>query len=705
MDSTALITSILIMWAWHTLGVITGVPSGTGGYHTTGEVMVQLADLNLAGFFPIGTYSTVHKCGNEINLNFLVSAEAMVYAINDINKRTDLLPNITLGYVIMNDCKKESTAIGHALHLNPAFARNTSCLDDFQFYDVVGIVGGITSDISIVIAQMSNVFKIPQVSPTSTNDALSDEVRFPYFLRVMPPDKHQVEAMLQLISYFNWTFITTINVDNSYGRNAIYQLKSRASQKGICLAFSLEVSSLTTTMEYEHIADSLLKSRARVVVVFASTVNVQNLLRILDKKGAYGEFIWIFSDSYPVSSPSNIQFEKVLRNAIFVEISHENDPLVKAYIENISPMSRPNNKWLKQYWMEYYSCSWNANISNATSCLAYPRLTAKAASNLQSFVIDSVYAIAHGLHTYLFDICRTEMVVKGAVLRNCISGPELYKYIKRVSFRRAHNVIQFDAKGDGIGTYDFIHFAGKNNEMDGWYYKLANWSIGEQSITLTRPVVQWIKTTNDKQTELSLDVPESVCSKPCSPRQFIIPKELRCCWECRNCRSNEIVTENATGCLECPEYTWPDQKTFDKCVNIQPYYIHWGDGLSILIILFAIIGLIATSTIAGIFHKNQDKRLVKASGRELNSIIFAGTIGAYSTVFFLLAKPSSVTCQLGRAGINIVFSVEYAALFAKTNRIFRIFHAGRRGTKRPSFISSMAQLALSLSLIGMQVRI
>ena len=43
-------------------------------------------------------------------------------------------------------------------------------------------------------------------------------------------------------------------------------------------------------------------------------------------------------------------------------------------------------------------------------------------------------------------------------------------------------------------------------------------------------------------------VPSSTCSDPCAPRQYFIVKELECCWECYECRNNEIVIDNNTAC-------------------------------------------------------------------------------------------------------------------------------------------------------------
>lgn len=57
-----------------------------------------------------------------------------------------------------------------------------------------------------------------------------------------------------------------------------------------------------------------------------------------------------------------------------------------------------------------------------------------------------------------------------------------------------------------------------------------------------------------------------------------------------------------------------------------------------------------------------------------------------------------------RFGAGFCFTVVYAALFTKTNRIARIFKAGKRTIKRPSFISPRSQLIICGFLISLQVK-
>ena len=54
----------------------------------------------------------VEVCGVGLRESGVVQhTEAMVYAIDNINADPRLLPNVTLGFVILDDCLKPTTAL------------------------------------------------------------------------------------------------------------------------------------------------------------------------------------------------------------------------------------------------------------------------------------------------------------------------------------------------------------------------------------------------------------------------------------------------------------------------------------------------------------------------------------------------------------------------------------------------------------------
>ena len=82
---------------------------------------------------------------------------AMIFAINEINNNNLLFPNITLGYVVHDNCFRMPTSIEHALnYIEPISADEDPC-----FYQVVVTVSGSSRDVAI--ARLLGLFHIPQV--------------------------------------------------------------------------------------------------------------------------------------------------------------------------------------------------------------------------------------------------------------------------------------------------------------------------------------------------------------------------------------------------------------------------------------------------------------------------------------------------------------------------------------------------------------
>jgi hypothetical protein len=104
-----------------------------------------------------------------------------------------------------------------------------------------------------------------------------------------------------------------------------------------------------------------------------------------------------------------------------------------------------------------------------------------------------------------------------------------------------------------------------------------------------------------------------------------------------------------------------------------------------------------------VYITHNNARLIKATSRELAYIILGGVTLQYVLLFIVVAKPSTFVCYITYMGFNVSFTVVYAALLTRTNRIYRIFHAGKRTKKIPLFTSPMSQVIIVLMLIGIQV--
>ena len=136
-------------------------------------------------------------------------------------------------------------------------------------------------------------------------------------------------------------------------------------------------------------------------------------------------------------------------------------------------------------------------------------------------------------------------------------------------------------------------------------------------------------------------------------------------------------------------------------------HIQWGDTEAVVAIVFACVGIINTAFVAVIFIRHNDTSVVKASTRELSYIILFGITLGYVTTFPLVAKPSQVTCYLVRILPGFSFSLIYAALVTKTNRIARILAGSKKKimTRKPRFMSAIAQVIITFMIIGVECSI
>ena len=67
-----------------------------------------------------------------------------------------------------------------------------------QFDRVLGLIGGQSSEVTLQLANVFRLFKVPQVSYMSTSPTLSSSL-YDYFFRTVPSDINQVEAIVEIL--------------------------------------------------------------------------------------------------------------------------------------------------------------------------------------------------------------------------------------------------------------------------------------------------------------------------------------------------------------------------------------------------------------------------------------------------------------------------------------------------------------------------
>lgn len=65
------------------------------------------------------------------------------------------------------------------------------------------------------------LLQIPQISYASTAPELSDNTRYDFFSRVVPPDSYQAQAMVDIVTALGWNYVSTLASEGNYGESGV----------------------------------------------------------------------------------------------------------------------------------------------------------------------------------------------------------------------------------------------------------------------------------------------------------------------------------------------------------------------------------------------------------------------------------------------------------------------------------------------------
>ncbi|EQB78412.1 hypothetical protein CB1_000828010 [Camelus ferus] len=73
---------------------------------------------------------------------------------------------------------------------------------------------------------------IPQISYASTAPELSDDRRYDFFSRVVPPDSFQAQAMVDIVKALGWNYVSTLASEGSYGEKGVESFTQISKEAG-----------------------------------------------------------------------------------------------------------------------------------------------------------------------------------------------------------------------------------------------------------------------------------------------------------------------------------------------------------------------------------------------------------------------------------------------------------------------------------------
>ncbi len=279
------------------------------------------------------------------------------------------------------------------------------------------------------------------MSYASTSPELSDKSRYDYFLRVVPPDTYQAQAMLDIVTALGWKYVSTVASAGNYGENGISAFRNltRSADSGLCLA-PLEVIPRGANKEFfDKLVVYLLNTEhARGVVTFASETDMRSLFAAVRRANRSDHFIWIGSDDWG-TKPNPVEGqETVAEGAITLLPARIPDKGFDDYFTSLTPANGTSEVWFREFWERTFRCVFeDTKVERPDHTICTGRESISAAKYEQegkiSFVTDAVYSFAHALHIMQKDVCNGTWGLCPELQR--INGEQLLDYLKNVSFQ------------------------------------------------------------------------------------------------------------------------------------------------------------------------------------------------------------------------------------------------------------------------------
>ncbi|XP_041795932.1 extracellular calcium-sensing receptor-like [Chelmon rostratus] len=627
----------------------------------------------------------------SLNFRGFQFAQAMLFAIEEINNSTDLLPDISLGYKIYDACGSISRGVQVALALangNEVVSTpfKTPCARPAQ---VQAILGETSSSPCMAIATVIGPFHIPLISHFATCACLSDKTKYPSFLRTIPSDYCQSRTLAQLVKHFGWTWVGAIRTNDDYGNNGMATFTETAQQLGICLEYSVSFFRTDPPDKIKKIVDIIQASTSRVIVAFLSHMDMDVLIHALSHHNLTG-YQWVGSEGWILDSQTAaMDRHHILDGAIGLSIPKAHVSGMREFILDVKPLNTSSNELFTEFWETLFHCQFKQSESSAgnqSECTGHEDLTGVQNSftdmSLMPIfynVYKGVYAVAHALHRIL------------GCDQTC---HKILQHIRKIQFKtKGGDEVYFNENGDPTAKYEIINWQPtENGIVDFVTVGLHDASLpADKQLNLQDKSIIWAQ--NSQQ------VPLSLCSEKCPPgtRKVLQKGKPVCCYDCLRCAEGDIsnITDSIT-CVRCDPEFWSNERR-DACVKKEAEFLSYEEIMGALLTAASLSGTFMTAVVAFIFFRYRQTPIVRANNSELSFLLLFSLVLCFLCSLTFIGRPSEWSCMLRHTAFGITFVLCISCVLGKTIVVLMAFRATLPGSNVMKWFGPAQQ---KLSVLG-----
>ncbi|XP_044305984.1 vomeronasal type-2 receptor 26-like [Varanus komodoensis] len=630
---------------------------------------------------------------------------ALAFAVKEINEDPRILPNISLGFHILNSYytpRMTFKAILNLLSTQHRFVPNFKCHNQ---NNVIALIGGCLSEISANIAILSATHKTLQLTYGSFLPPEGAKTQMPFLYQMVPNEAHQYLGVVRLLQHFGWTWIGLVAVDDDRGNRFLQTMVPMLSQHGICYEFIVRIPKwsyieemIALGMKDRSNFEILFDCKANVFFVYGEPPSFQ-VLRMLFFIAPFFEFpplgkVWITTSHWDFASvPLQRNWDIQTFHGYLSFSVHSNQPLgFHKFVQMVRPSWAKGDGFIQDFWEHAFNCLLSlADMiqDGKVTCLGDEKLEALPGILFEMSMVghsynvyNAVYAVAHALNA-LYE-------------SRFIHRKWLHHFLSTISFNNtAGDTVHFNENGELVAEFDVTNWLMFPNGS------MARVRVGslnpqapaDQELTIDDDQIRW-------HTSFNQALPLSVCNDNCYPGYSRKKREREpfCCYDCAACPKGMISNrKDMATCIRCLEQLYSNKEQ-TQCIPRIPSFLSYEETLGIHLTILTVYFSFITALVFGLFLKHKDTPIVKANNRSITYILLISLLLCFLCPLLFIGQPAKVTCLLRQMVFGIVFSVALSSILAKTITVLLAFMATTPGSRMRKRMGK--GLAISIALSG-----
>uniref|UniRef100_A0A8D2J9I6 G-protein coupled receptors family 3 profile domain-containing protein n=1 Tax=Varanus komodoensis TaxID=61221 RepID=A0A8D2J9I6_VARKO len=599
----------------------------------------------------------------SIVTKFYQHALALAFAVDEINKDLRILPNVSLGFHILDSYTDARMTYRTTLDLvfkSQSFVPNYKCGTQKH---LVAAIGGLGFDTAVNMAGISGYYKIPQFADSySLRPSEKETIQIHSFYHMAPYEDSQFIGIIRLLQHFEWMWIGVVVDCTNGGEHFVQVLEELLSQNEICSAFTKSIpqlASLDDVDKFSHLLSELYEiftnSKVSALIMYGESLTIswirtaQFMHDLRDNSTTSFRKVWIVTAQidFILKGFQHGWGLQLFQGAISVTIPSKDPPEFRDFLQRVKPNWNQEDGFLKAFWEQAFDCSF-ADLTSPTTanelCTGEEKLENLPAPQFEMdmtghsySIYNAVHAVAHALHT---------MMSSRSKGRDLMQNKKLHSFLLSISFNNAAGeAVSFSDKRVLKGGFDimnlvtFSNFSFKRVKVG----RLDPKSPEGKELTLNGDAIVWPRV-----------IPISLCNERCRPgyQKRRREGEKFCCYDCAPCPEGKISNQ--------------------------------------------------TALVLSIFLKHNDTPLVRANNRGLSYMLLVSLLLCFLSPLLFLRQPGQVTCLLRQPAFAIIFSVAVSCVLAKTALVSLAFRATKPGSRLKNWVGKTLAHCITLTCSSVQ---